>query len=115
MATTAKTPVKGTKAKTAKVTKGSKTEQILKAKQKAALDEKNIKDTVKQVVESEREIRYNYPPEVDNQLDRKGWRQKVRNKLRAMERALDKEKDEKAKAKLNKEYIAYRKQVLMVP
>ena len=115
MATKAKTPVKGTKAKVAKVTKGSKTEQILKAKKKAELDDKNIKDTIKQVVESEREIRYKYPEEVDNQLDRKGWRQKVRNKLRALERAIDKEKEEKAKAKLNKEYLAYRKEVLMVP
>ena len=115
MATKTKTPVKATSTKKVTVAKDSKTAANLSRKKKAELDDKNIKDTVKQTVESEREIRYNYPAEVDNQLDRKAWRQKVRNKIRAYERALSKEKDEKAKAKINKEYLAYRKEVLTVP
>ena len=80
------------------------------------LDNKNIKDTVKQIVESEREIKYNYPKEIDNQLDRKAWRQKVRNQLRSMERAITKAEDgSKEKVKLEREYKAYRKEVLLVP
>lgn len=82
----------------------------------AKLDTKNIKDTVKQVVESEREIKYNYPAEIDNQLDRKAWRQKTRNKLNAMQLKITKAEDgSKEKAKLEKEYREYRKQVLLVP
>lgn len=80
-----------------------------------ALDTKNIKDTVKQVVESEREIKYKYPAEVDNQLDRKTFRQKVRNKLRSMERELAKVTGEKEKVKQEKALKAYRKEVLLVP
>jgi hypothetical protein len=86
-----------------------------KEKLKEELDTKNIKDTVKQVVESTREIRYKYPEEINNQLDRKAWRQKTRNKMQKFESDLLKEKDEKKKGKLNREYLAFRKEVLMVP
>ena len=92
--------------------------QLLKNKKqtKRVLDTKNIKETVKQVVESEREIKYNYPAEIDNQLDRKAWRQKARNKLRLFERNIAKLEDgSKEKVKLEKEYKNYRKEVLLVP
>lgn len=79
------------------------------------LDTENIKDTVKQIVESEREIKYKYPEGVDNQIDKKTFRQKTRNKLRSFERELAKLPDGKEKVKLNKEYQAYRKEVLLVP
>ena len=79
------------------------------------LDTENIKDTVKQIVESEREIKYKYPEGVDNQIDKKTFRQKTRNKLRSFERELAKLTDGKEKVKLNKEYQAYRKEVLLVP
>ena len=77
--TAAKTKKKRThkaKVETAKTTitkKGTKTK-------KAILDKKNAKTTVKQVVKSQREIKYKYPEDIDNQLDRKAWRQKVRGK-----------------------------------
>lgn len=105
-------------ATTTKVAKGSKTATI-KAKlkeNKKDLDTKNIKDTVKQIVQSERDIRYKYPEDIDNQLDRKAWRQKIRNKMRAYERALTKlEAGTKEYIKLEREHKAYRKEVLMVP
>ena len=117
MSTLTKKTVRATKAK--KVTNEAKDGKVTITKKpvvdKKELDTKNIKDTVKQVVESEREIKYKYPEEIDNQLDRKTWRQKTRNKLRAFERELAKLEDGKDKVKLNKEYIAFRKEVLLVP
>ena len=83
---------------------------------KKVLDTKNIKETVKQVVESEREIKYNYPAEIDNQLDRKKKKKKARNKLRLFERNIAKLEDgSKEKVKLEREYKNYRKEVLLVP
>lgn len=81
----AKAKRKATPAKTvdsSTVASTPKTSTIKKgtSSKKAILDEKNVKTTVKQVVKSQREIKYKYPAEVDNQLDRKGWRQKTRNK-----------------------------------
>ena len=88
-----------------------------RTKAKEELDTKNIKDTVKAIVETERELRYNYPEDVVDQIDRKKWRQKVRNKLRSFERELNKIEDHESKdyKKINKELQAYRKEVLMVP
>ena len=118
MATLTKKPAKVSKGKAlvANETKNpTTTKKVVKANEKE-LDTKNIKDTVKQVVESEREIKYKYPEEIDNQLDRKAWRQKTRNKLRTMERAITKsEEGSKEKVKLEREYKAYRKEVLLVP
>lgn len=102
--------------------KKTTTKKVVPATKKAGkvneveLDTKNIKDTVKQVVQTEREIKYNYPEEIDNQLDRKAWRQKVRNKLRGLDRKLTKaEEGSKDRALIEKEIKAYRKEVLLVP
>ena len=118
MATVTKNPAKVSKGKAlvANETKNPTTTKKVAKVNTKELDTKNIKDTVKQVVESEREIKYNYPDDIDNQLDRKAWRQKIRNKLRAMERAITKAEDgSKEKVKLEREYKAYRKEVLLVP
>ena len=111
MKTATKNPVKAEKVQGTKTSAKAKS---LKAKE--ALDDKNIKDTVKTIVESERDIKYNYPEEIDNTLDRKAWRQKVRNTLRAFERNLGKlDAESKEYRKLNREYKEYRKDVLLVP
>ena len=98
--------------------KGKTTKKVIKKIKKtpeAVLDNKNVKETVKKIVTSEREVKYNYPETIDNQLDRKGWRAKVRTKLRQYESKLLKEKDDKERAKLEKAYNNYRKEVLLVP
>ncbi len=105
-----------------KVTKATVQEQkkSVKSKQtaeKKTTDDKNIKDTVKTIVTQERDLFYKYPEDIDNPLDRKKWRQATRNKMRAFERNLSKVEDTESKEyrKLDKEYKAYRKEVLMVP
>lgn len=101
--------------KSKKVTGQETTAKVkITKKQKAALDTKNVKDTVKMAVESQREIKYKYPAEIKDQLERKGWRQKVRAKLSKLEsnafNATGKEKKEADMALQN-----YRKEVLLVP
>lgn len=97
------------------VTKEAKAKKVIKKTKEAALDSKNVKETVKKIVTSEREVKYNYPESVDNPLDKKAWRAKVRSKLRQYESKILKEKDEKEKSKLEKAYNNYRKEVLLVP
>ncbi len=103
-------------AKTKKTTKGSNETSTKKLTNKK-LDTKNVKSTVKQIVKSKREIKYNYPSEVELPMDRKKWRQAVRNKLRAFERNLTKMRTNKSKGitKVKLEYKKYRKLVLLVP
>lgn len=96
--------------KTAKVAKSAKPTKA----QKKALDTKNVKDTVKMTVESQREIKYNYPDDVTDQLERKAWRQKVRNKLNRLELNASKASG-KEKKDLDKALADYRKEVLLVP
>lgn len=118
MATTTTKQTKSPKAKTStvKVIKNSPERKKGKKANAKVLENKPVKNTVKQIVETEREIKYNYPDEIDNQLDRKAWRQKIRNKLRAMERGIIGAQDgSKEKVKLEREYKAYRKEVLLVP
>lgn len=107
-----KNPVTSTKTKnkTTRIKKNSN-----KTKEKAALDTKNVKDTIKMTVESKREIKYKYPEEIEGpefKDERKTWRQKVRNKMKTLEAAVGKA-DNPAKAE--KELKAYRKEVLLVP
>lgn len=115
-ATPAKVSKTTTKTKSVKV-EPTTTKKVVKKKksQEATLDTKNVKETVKKIVTSEREVKYNYPEEVDNPLDKKAWRAKVRSKLRQYESKILKEKDEKEKSKLEKAYNNYRKEVLLVP
>jgi len=94
----------------AKTTKG----KVAKPLSTKKLDKKNAKTTVKQVVKSQREIKYKYPTEVDNTLDRKAFRQKVRNEDRAFQRKLSKEKDKAALEALQTKYMTFRKKHYMV-
>jgi hypothetical protein len=84
---------------------------------KAKLDNKNKKETVKQTVESQRDIKYKYPSDIDNQLDRKSWRQKTRNtdkqfKARLAKMAKTKDSDS---SKEEIKYKRFRKEHFMVP
>lgn len=114
MSTKAKTqnPAKEAAAKT-KSSKTTKAVKVRKPKQKK-LDSKNIKKTVKQVVESKREIKYNYPTDIKGPLKRKAFRQKARNHVRSLERQLNKAKGAERK-KLEAELKAYRAEVFLVP
>jgi hypothetical protein len=93
--------------------KGSTAKKSIKAK-KAQTDKKNVKNTIEQVVESNRQIKYKYPEDLTDTVKRKKFRQIVRNKLRKYERELA-DLTGKAKVKLNTEYQKYRKEVLLVP
>lgn len=110
-----RTPVNKVTKQTVKEEK--KSVKAKQTEQKKTTDDKNIKDTVKTIVTQERELFYKYPEDVDNPLDRKKWRQKVRNAIRAFDRNLSKIDDTESKEyrKLEREYKAYRKEVLMVP
>ncbi|MAO08079.1 MAG: hypothetical protein CL596_05135 [Alteromonas sp.] len=107
------------KAKTSKSTKAKvgNTKKVTRKKvNKKDLDQKNIKDTVTKVVETKRELKYDYPNEMKDTLKRKKFRQKVRNKINSFQLHLLK-LDEKSKEykKLDREYKSYRKEVLLVP
>lgn len=104
------TAVKKTKKSTAKATSATKKRKVAKK----ALDKKNIKNTIKKVVQSKREIKYNYPAKLTDILERKSWRQKVRSKIRNFEASFEKLKG-KALSTARAEYKAYRKEVLLVP
>lgn len=84
-----------------------------KAKVQKTVDSANEAHTVKQVVESRRDIKYNYPQSCKEPLERKSFRQKARNKLRTFERQMTKLKGKKL-TELRKEYNAYKKEVLFV-
>lgn len=106
------TTTKSRKAKqTKKTNKGSKAKKTLSKKN---LDSKNVKDTVTKVVETKREMKYIYPDGMDDQVEKKKWRQKVRNKIYKFERDIQKLEGKEAKAK-EKKYATYRKEVLQVP
>lgn len=99
-----------------KVSKTTKKKSVKPASsKKASVDKKNVKTTKKQIVESEREVKYNYPDDVKGPIDRKSWRQKVRSKLRNLEAALGKAKSNKDKGLASKELKAYQEEVLLVP
>lgn len=110
----ATTKTKSAKAKTSTRIKKTAKEAKLTQAQKEALDTKNVKDTVKMTVESQREIKYNYPDDLKDQLERKAWRQRVRNKLNRLELKASKATG-KEKKELEKALADYRKEVLMVP
>lgn len=107
---------------TAKVTVKQKLADKAKAKQsqteieKTELDTKNIKNTVKKTVESQREMKYIYPEDVKTQEQRKTFRAKTRIKdskfITDIKKAKDAGKDTK---KLEKQYLAFRKETYLVP
>lgn len=117
MSTKAKTQKTATTTKAATKTKASNKEakavKVRKPK-KDKLDSKNVKKTVKQVVESKREIKYNYPEEIKGPLKRKAFRQKARNHVRALERKVNKATGADKK-KYEKQLASYRQEVFLVP
>ena len=84
---------------------------------KKDLDKENIKDTIKQAVVSQREVKYKYPEDIVNDKDKKKtFRQQVRNKLKTLENAIAKAKPETKEFKVaNRKLKAYREEVLLVP
>lgn len=102
-------------AKTKAKSKSSQRRKTSKSKAaKAQLDKDNVKDTVKKVVETQRELKYNYPEDMKDPMERKRFRQQVRNKLYKYERDIPNLKG-KELTDLTKEYNDYRKEVLLVP
>ena len=77
-------------------------------------DAKNVKDTVTKIVESKREMKYVYPEAMDDQIEKKKFRQKVRNHIYKLERDIAKAEGKELKT-LEKEYKGFRKEVLQVP
>lgn len=85
---------------------------------KSQADDKNIKETVKKVVESVREVKYVYPADIDTQEKKKAYRVKVRTKDKAFLKDIDtatKAKNEKDLTSLSKKYAAFRKEHYLVP
>lgn len=83
----------------------------------AKADAKNLKDTVTTVVKSKREVKYIYPTEMeDDPMAKKSFRQKARDKdksyLKDIEVAKKKKEDT---AKIEKQYLAWRKTTYLVP
>jgi len=83
----------------------------------AKADTKNLKDTVTTVVKSKREVKYIYPTDIeDDTIAKKSFRQKARDKdkswLKDIEVAKKKKEDT---AKLEKQYMAFRKATYLVP
>jgi len=109
---------KTTKSRNASKTKTSKAKATgTKAKKKVSkkeLDSKNVKDTVTKIVETKREMKYVYPDGMTDQIEKKKYRQKVRNQIYKFDREIPKLEGKKLKA-LEREYAAYRKEVLQVP
>lgn len=78
---------------------------------KDQLDQKNVKETVAQVVKSTREMKWKLPKDCDTLKKKRAFRQANRTKLRKMESELLKSPSRK----LKREYKALRKEVLLVP
>lgn len=101
-----------------------KVDKVVKLKKKASKEEKVdkvIKDVAKQQaatlvekVTSNREVKYIYPEGIEDTLQRKKWRQSVRNKLKTLERAYLRIKDENSKEykEAKKEFETYKSEVL---
>ena len=113
MATTKKSTA--TVATTKKALPSRKAKQDVKPEQKQVIDTKNLKDTVKTAVISQREVKWKYPEDVNGPLERKAWRRVKRDAIKSLESKIFNTKEEKDKAKLSKELQALRKEVLMVP
>lgn len=91
------------------------TKPVISKAQAADLDEKNVKDTIKQAVTSIRDVKWKYPEDITGPIERKTWRAKQRRALNSLELKVSKEKDTKEKDKLTKELTKLRKEVLLVP
>ena len=97
-----------------KTLKGEKETKLTKAE----IDTKNIKDTVKQAVVSQREIKYKYPEDIINDPSKKkSFRQVARNTIKNLENAIVKagDPDSKAYRIASKKLKNYKAEVLLVP
>ena len=110
-------PVTATKAKTVtrRVSTSMSKKADIKPEAKKTIDTKNLKDTIKTAVVSQREVKWKYPEDISEPLTRKSWRAEQRRKLTRMEAAVTTAKDEKSKKASEKELLNYRKEVLLVP
>lgn len=93
-----------------------KTKKVdVKPEAKKVLDTKNLKNTVKTAVTSMRQVKWKYPTDINDPLERKAWRGTQRKKLTQMEAAITTAPNDKAK-KLNEKALKdYRIQVLLAP
>jgi hypothetical protein len=101
-----------------KVKTGTGTKEKSTTLKKSEVDSKNIKDTVKQAVVSQREIKYKYPEDIINDpAKKKTFRQVARNKMKNLENDLAKvaNRDSKEWRIANRKLKAYKTEVLMVP
>ena len=99
-----------------KKTKDSKSDKVIKDKDKKIIDEVTPvnKDNLIQEVISHREVKYIYPDDVKDTLSRKSYRQKVRNQLNKLETTMLRIKDQESKEyrKAKKAYNEYKAQVV---
>ena len=107
------TATKSRKASKTKISRATGTKAKKKSSQ-SELDSKNVKDTVTKIVETKREMKYLYPQGMDDQIEKKKYRQKVRNKVYKFEREIAKAEGKNLRS-LEREYKGYRKEVLLVP
>lgn len=106
---------KSKKATTKRVATTRNTKQDITPKAKRELDTKNIKDTVKTAVVSQREVKWKYPEDIVGQIDRKKWRGQQRDKLTKLSAAVTTAADDKSKALAERTLKQFRKEVLLVP
>ena len=107
--------VKGSKASTKKAK--TTTAKTSKKKKTRSKEEKSVDKATKaaatQKVTINRDLKYVYPKGCISQVDRKAFRQAVRNKIRKMERDLNQEGISKKEAKsITAELKAYRDTVM---
>tara|TARA_R110000772_G_scaffold110127_1_gene213617 strand:+ start:25 stop:327 length:303 start_codon:yes stop_codon:yes gene_type:complete len=88
-----------------------------KSTPKAKLAAKKVDATqkaviVKETVESQRVIKYNYPTDCKDPILRKSFRQTTRGKIKRIENKIFKAKSSTLKSKLTKELKKYKSEVL---
>ena len=103
------------KAPTKRVATTRNTKEDINPKAKRELDTKNLKDTVKTAVISQREVKWKYPEDINDPLDRKKWRGQQRSQLTKLTAAVTLAGDDKSKKSAERELTKFRKEVLLVP
>ena len=91
------------------------TKEDITPKAKRELDTKNLKDTVKTAVISQREVKWKYPEDINGPIDRKKWRGQQRDKLTKLTAAVTLAGDDKTKKTAERTLTQFRKEVLLVP
>ena len=106
-----------TKVKKAEKAASATATKKVKKNLNAQTDSKNVKQTVKKVVESEREVKYKYPETMaKDPIEKKKFRAQARAKEKSFLKQLDdNRKDPKALEKINKDYRKFRNETYLVP